>query len=53
MILYFILGHLSVLKGGEELLQGRWTGGGHVFLYRGDRLVEAMHFLLNITLIYL
>ena len=23
--------HLSVLKGGEELLQGSWTGGGHVF----------------------
>jgi hypothetical protein len=23
--------HLSVLKGGEKLLQGRWTGGGHVF----------------------
>jgi len=30
MILVFFC-HLSVLKGGEELLQGRWTGGGHVF----------------------
>ena len=29
MILVFLC-HLSVLKGGEELLQGRWTGGGHV-----------------------
>jgi hypothetical protein len=23
-------GHLSVYKGGEEWLQGKWTGGGHV-----------------------
>jgi hypothetical protein len=30
MILFFLC-HLSVLKGGAELLQGRWTGGGHVF----------------------
>ena len=28
MILFFC--HLSAKKGGEECLQGRWTGGGHV-----------------------
>ena len=37
MILFFLC-HLSVLKGGAELLQGRWTGGGHVFFakYNGN-----------------
>jgi hypothetical protein len=31
MIMFFFLVHLLVLKGGEEMLKGKWTGGGHVF----------------------
>ena len=36
--------HLSVLKGGDELLQGRWTGGGHVFSAKCNFNLSIVYF---------
>jgi hypothetical protein len=43
MILFFLC-HLSVLKGGAELLQGRWTGGGHVFFAKYNFNLSIVYF---------
>ena len=50
MILLFFGGHLSVLKGGEELLhvQGRWTGGGHVFFAKYNFNLSIVQLMLYI-----
>jgi hypothetical protein len=40
----FFLGHLSVLKGGDELLQGRWTGGGHVLFAKYNFNLSIVYF---------
>ena len=43
----FIFGHLSLLKGGEELLQGGWTGGGHVFFAKYNFNLSIVYFPYN------
>ena len=52
MILFFWGGHLSVLKGGEEMLQGRWTGGGHVFFAKYNGYLSYIFIKKNPILLY-